>query len=81
MSPHLQASLWSTVTDDQSIDNVDPEEYVQNHRERLLAVIRQSSDPFARACAWMLLDRFTEDRDFDELIEELRAVTEQDESE
>ena len=56
------------------VEQVDAEEYVRKNRERIVGVIRHSDDPFARACAWVLLDRYTPDRDLEELREELDAV-------
>ena len=56
------------------VDEVDPEEYVQEHRARIVEIIRHSDDPFARACAWMLLDRYTPDIDIKELRDELDDV-------
>ena len=56
------------------VDDIDPEEYVQDNRENIIQVIRHSDDPFTRACAWMILDRYTPDRDFEDLHEELDAV-------
>lgn len=56
------------------VERVDAEEYVRENRERIVRVIRHSDDPFARACAWVLLDRYTPDRDLEELREELDAV-------
>jgi len=60
-----------------SINDVDPEEYVAENREKILTIIRRSDDPFARACAWVLLDRYTPDKDLAELEKELQIVAEQ----
>lgn len=49
------------------IDSIDPEEYVRTHEEQLKNLIRHSSDTFARACAWSLLDRYSENPSLDEL--------------
>jgi hypothetical protein len=57
------------------IDDIDPETYVQENRDRLVQIIRHSDDPFARACAWTMLDRYTPDREIDELHDELDSVT------
>lgn len=57
------------------IDDIDPETFVEENRERLVQIIRHSDDPFARACAWSMLDRYTPDREIDELHEELDNVT------
>lgn len=56
------------------LGDIDPETYVQENRERLLLVISRSDDPFARASAWTLLDRYTPDKDVDQLQEELEIV-------
>lgn len=56
--------------------SVDPEEYVRENREKVVAIIKNSDDAFTRACAWTLLDRYTPDREVEELEEELRAVLE-----
>lgn len=34
----------------------DPETIVREHHDMLVRVLRHSSDPYARACAWTLLD-------------------------
>lgn len=57
-----------------NLDDIDPEQYVQRNREELLVLIRRSDDPFARACAWTLLDRYTPDNELDDLHDELDAV-------
>lgn len=54
--------------------DTDPTEYIEENRTKILAVIRGSEDPFARACAWALLDRYTPDNDFETLSEELELV-------
>lgn len=56
--------------------SVDPEEYVRENREKVVVIIKNSDDAFTRACAWTLLDRYTPDREVEELEEELRAVLE-----
>jgi len=56
------------------VDDIDPEEYVQENREEVIRVIRHSDDAFTRACAWTLLDRYTPDQDLDELHDELDLV-------
>lgn len=56
------------------IGDVDPEEFVRENRERILTIIRRSDDPFSRACAWVILDRYTPDNDLDELHDELDEV-------
>ncbi|MFA9503250.1 hypothetical protein ACERIM_10760 [Natrinema sp. H-ect1] len=57
-----------------SVEEVDPETFIRKNREKVLAVIRQSDDPFARACAWTLLDRYTPDKELDRLHDELDTV-------
>lgn len=54
--------------------DIDPETYVEENRQKLLAVVRHSDDPFIRACAWALLDRYTPATDVDQLHDELDAV-------
>lgn len=57
------------------VDEVDPEEYVREHRGRIVEIIRHSDDPFARACAWVLLDRYTPDQDLEDLRDELDEIS------
>lgn len=56
------------------LSDIDASEYVPEHREELVDVIRHSSDPFARACAWVLLDEYSDDPDVEALRDELDAV-------
>lgn len=56
----------------------DPEEYVQENREKIVTIIRQSDDAFTRACAWALLDRYTPDRELDELHAELDTIAQRE---
>lgn len=49
------------------IGSIDPEEYVRTHEDQLKNIIRHSSDQFARACAWTLLDRYSENPSLEEL--------------
>ncbi|SEO92451.1 hypothetical protein SAMN04487948_1082 [Halogranum amylolyticum] len=56
---------------------INPSEYIEENRTKILAVIRGSDDPFARACAWALLDRHTPDNDYETLRDELELVSEQ----
>lgn len=53
---------------------VDPEEYIEENRQEIIAVIRGSDDAFARAAAWALLDRHTPDNDLATLRRELEQV-------
>lgn len=57
------------------IGDVDPETFVAENREQVVKVIRHSSDPFIRACAWTLLDRYSDDPDLEELHEELEEIS------
>lgn len=52
----------------------DPAAFVRENRDGILAVVRRTEDPFMRACAWALLDRFTPERSLEEIREELDAV-------
>jgi len=56
------------------VDDIDPEEFVQENREQVIQVIRHSDDPFARACAWTLLDRYTPDQEVEQLREEFELA-------
>ena len=58
-----------------------PEEYVEQNREKILAVIRNSDDAYTRACAWTLLDRYTPHKDLEELKAELDTIADLDEKE
>lgn len=51
--------------------STDPDEYVRENREKILAVIKNSDDAYTRACAWTLLDRHTPEKDLEELKDEL----------
>ena len=46
----------------------------QIDQEQLERVIRHSGNPFARACAWVLLDQLLDEPDIEELEEELRLL-------
>lgn len=59
-----------------NLETAEPREYIEENRAKILAVIRGSDDPFARACAWALLDRHTPANELDTLHEELEAVVE-----
>lgn len=59
------------------VEDINPEEYVQENRNRVIRIVRHCDDPFARACAWTLLDRYTPDKDLEQLHDELDAVTEE----
>lgn len=65
-------------TQPRDVSDIDPEEYVSEHRQQLLTLVRRSDDPFTRACAWTLLDRHTPDNSYQELKEELRIVCRED---
>lgn len=55
-------------------NNINAEEYVTEHREEILTLIRRSSDPFTRAAAWTLLDKYTPDNDYEQLEAELQVL-------
>jgi predicted Zn-ribbon and HTH transcriptional regulator len=55
-------------------DTPTPDDYVRENREKILAVIKNSDDPYTRACAWTLLDRHTPEKDLEELKDELDAL-------
>jgi predicted Zn-ribbon and HTH transcriptional regulator len=57
-----------------SREPLDPDVYVRENREKILAVIKNSDDPYTRACAWTLLDRHTPEKDLEELKDELDAL-------
>ncbi|WP_254535273.1 hypothetical protein [Halomarina litorea] len=59
------------------IDDIDEETYVRENREQIKAVIKHSEDEFARACAWVLLDKYSDDADLDTLAEELDTLRNQ----
>jgi len=52
----------------------DVETYVHQNRDRIVRVLRQSSDNFARACAWTLLDHGLPDPELAELRREFDHV-------
>jgi hypothetical protein len=54
------------------IKNAD--EYVRENREKIIGVIRSSDDAYTRACAWTLLDRYTPDKDIEDLKDELDTI-------
>jgi hypothetical protein len=55
-----------------NVKNAD--EYVRENREKIIGVIRNSDDTYTRACAWTLLDRYTPDKDIEDLKDELDTI-------
>lgn len=51
-------------------------EFVDENREMLERVLRHSNSPYARACAWALIDAGSDAPDIDQLKRELEAVKE-----
>lgn len=62
------------MTDINTYDDV--ESFVEEHREMLERVLRHSSDPYARACAWALIDAGSSDPQVEELQKEIDALQE-----
>lgn len=56
----------------------DIERYVRQNRDRIVEILRHSSDRFSRACAWTLLDRGLPDPELEELHRELEILQERD---
>lgn len=54
----------------------DPEMIVDEHREMLVRVLRHSSDPYARACAWTLLDAGSDAPTLEQVESEIQAFKE-----
>lgn len=52
------------------------EAFVDDNREMLERVLRHSSNPYARACAWALIDAGSAAPDITELEQELSALQE-----
>lgn len=59
---------------DATESDVNPEQLVEENREQILTLIRRSDDPFTRAAAWTLLDRYTPDNELDDIETELETV-------
>jgi predicted Zn-ribbon and HTH transcriptional regulator len=59
---------------DATESDADPEQFVEENREQILTLIRRSDDPFTRAAAWTLLDRYTPDNELDDIEAELKMV-------
>jgi len=57
-------------------DYDDIEAYVRDNRERLERVVRHSNDPYARACAWTILDAGSDQPELERLQEELEQLQE-----
>lgn len=62
------------MIDISDIQDTDPEEFVEENRETIITVLRNSSDPLARAFAWALLDRYSEPPSEEELLRESEAL-------
>ena len=60
-----------TTTDDPS----DPDEYVREHCETLVEIIKHGTDPFVRALAIAALVEFGEDPDIERVRYELNRAT------
>lgn len=54
----------------------DPETIVDEHREMLVRVLRHSSDPYARACAWTLLDAGSDAPKLEQIESEIQTFKE-----
>jgi hypothetical protein len=65
------------TTTDQPID---PDEYVREHRETLVEIIKHGTDPFVRAFALAALVEYGEEPDLDRVRHELDRATERGES-
>lgn len=52
----------------------DVEEFAEENTEMLKRVLRHSSDEFARASAWTILDRGLDDPEIEQLERELEQV-------
>lgn len=63
------------MLDINNLDDTDPETFVQENRDTIITVIRQSTDPLARSFAWVLLDRYSEPPTKEELLRERETVT------
>lgn len=50
------------------------EEFVDQNREMLVRVLEHSSNEFARAAAWTLLDAGSDDPDIERLESELKTL-------
>ena len=58
--------------------SIDAKEFVQQNRRKIIAIIRSSDDPFMRAYAWALLDKYTSNTDGSELHQELDEILDQE---
>ena len=50
------------------------EAFVADNREMLIRVLRHSSDSYARACAWALIDAAEDDPELTTLQQEFEAL-------
>ena len=57
-------------------DYTSVEEFVEDHRQMLERVLRHSNSPYARACAWALIDAGSDAPEIDRLQRELETVKE-----
>jgi len=62
------------MTDPTDYDDV--ESLVEDNRETIKRVLRHSANPFARACAWALIDAGSDEPDLERLRKELDALQE-----
>lgn len=60
---------WAIVSP--SDDSVEIDQYVRRHRDVITDVLRHSDDPYARACALVLLKHGGDEPELDEVIQEL----------
>jgi hypothetical protein len=64
---------WSNVSGTGSID---PDEYVRNNRESLVAIIKHGNDDFVRALALAALVEYGGDPDIEKVRRELKLAAE-----
>ena len=57
-------------------DYTSVEEFVAENQEMLVRVLRHSSNSYARACAWALLDKGSDPVDLAQLQQEFNALQE-----
>lgn len=54
----------------------DPSEYVRQHRDQLVEIIKHSNDVFTRSLCLAAIVEYGADPHIDEIIDELRAIEE-----
>jgi hypothetical protein len=54
----------------------DPSEYVSQHRDQLIDIIKHSNDVFTRSFCLAALLEYGDDPRIDDIIDELRAIEE-----